>query len=545
MRTQARLQKDWTLADTLRQKLTEIGVTLFDKTNSWRSKDGLTGRIPAFSELDAGQPIESIIQEQLTPLANGLSAGGAAVVDDSQIRLLVQQREQARAQKDFARSDEVRDELKALGVEVFDKEKMWRAKNGLSGCIIGFHSESGATDLEITTLVVQREKARQSSDFGTADMVRMELRAAGVEIYDKEKVWKVADGRQGPVPSWTQIQAGGDNVLAQMQAQQQQQALLLPDMAMAMGVIQVQGDDAMQAQVAAQQTQDFADQQVVAQPVQVDDQALQMDSQTIQLDGQAFNFDGQTLQLDGQTLHLDDQTLQLLQQAQQAQQDQEAEQAQQLQHAQELQQAQQAQQAQQLQLIQQSQAAHALQQQQKANEAAAIGTAMGQALQSMTFNADLQREQQLQQAQLQQQLLQQQQQQQQLQQLQLQQQLQSLTAAASPEIQSELQLQQLQTLTTATTTTTEGTTVTPELQKAMQIMQDCAATGRIPQDSEIDWLVGIREKLRQARDFATADEIRNALRNNLGVELYEKEKRWATADGRQGFIPLWKDISGQ
>jgi len=197
------------------------------------------------------------------------------------------------------------------------------------------------------------------------------------------------------------------------------------------------------------------------------------------------------------------------------------------------------QQAQQLQLIQQSQAARALQQQQKANEAAAIGTAMGQALQSMTANADLQREQQIQQAQLQQQLLQQQQ----LQQLHLQQQLQSLTATASPEIQGELQLQQLQAMTTATTTTTEGTTMTPELQKAMEIMQDCTATGRIPQDSEIDWLVGIREKMRQSKDFATADEIRNALRNNLGVELYEKEKRWSTADGRQGFIPLWRDIS--
>jgi hypothetical protein len=222
--------------------------------------------------------------------------------------LLVQQREQARAQKDFARSDEVRDELKALGVEVFDKEKMWRAKNGLAGCIIGFSAEGVATDLEITTLVVQREKARQSSDFGTADMVRMELRAAGVEIYDKEKVWKVADGRQGPVPSWTQIQAGGDNVLVQMQAQQQQ-GMLSPEMAMAMGVVQVQGDEAMQAQFAAQQTQGMlSDPSLLgsdpaAEQVQVEEQPLQFDGQTLQLDGQILHLDGQILQLDsGQTV---------------------------------------------------------------------------------------------------------------------------------------------------------------------------------------------------------------------------------------------------
>jgi len=510
MRTQARLQKDWNLADTIRTKLTEMGVTLFDKTNSWHSKTGQTGRIPAFSELDAGQPIESIIQEQVMPQANGLSMSHV-VLDDSQVRLLVQQREQARAQKDFARSDELRDELKIYGVEVFDKDRMWRAKNGLAGCIIGFHAESGATDLEITTLVVQREKARQSSDFGTADLIRNELRAAGVEIYDKEKVWKIGNGRQGPVPSWQQIQSGGGDVLAQMQAQQQQQGMLSPDMAMAMGMVQVNGDDAMQAQVADHQTEDFSDQQ-----------------------GSAI--------------------LQLLQQAEQAEPDQQAqlnhqyEQVQQLQQAQQLQlqQLQQLQQAQQLQLLQQSQVAEGLQQQ-KAKEAVAIGTAMGQALQTMTAQAELQKQQQLQQAQLQQQ---------QLQQLHLQQQLQSLTMAASPELQNKYQLQQLQTLTTATppptpppttttTITTTETAVTPELQKVMEMMQDCTASGRMPQDSEIDWLVGIREKLRQARDFATADEIRNALRNNLGVELHEKEKRWATADGQKGFIPLWKDISGQ
>jgi len=495
MRTQARLQKDWNLADTIRTKLTEMGVTLFDKTNSWHSKTGQTGRIPAFSELDAGQPIESIIQEQVMPQANGLSMSDV-VLDDSQIRLLVEQLEQARAQKDFVRSDELRDELKTYGVEVFDNEKMWRAKNGLAGCIIGY-AEGGATDLEITTLVVQREKARQSSDFGTADLIRNELRTAGVEIYDKEKVWKVGDGRQGPVPTWQWIQSGGD-VSAHLQAQQQQQIMLSPDMAMAMGMVQVHGNDAMQAQVADQHIQD-------TEQAEQDQQAEQN--------------------------HQFEQ-IQQLQQAQQLQ-------------VQQLQQLQQAQQAQQLQLIQQGQAAQALKSQ-KANEAAAIGTAMGQALQSMTVQAELQKQQQLQQAQLQQQ---------QLQQLQLQQQLQSLTMAASPELLNEYQLQQLQTLTTTTTapTTTTATTIptittteatlTPELQKAMEIMQDCAASGRIPQDSEIDWLVGIREKLRQAKDFATADEIRNALRNNLGVELYEKEKRWATADGRQGFIPLWRDIS--
>jgi len=133
---------------------------------------------------------------------------GALSTDaESQIKALVQQREQARANKDFTRSDEIREELKTMGVEVFDKEKMWRSTSGASGVILGYHARGGPTDLEITTLVVQREKVRQSGDFGTSDMIRNELRAVGVEIYDKEKIWKASDGRQGPVPTWQQVQA--------------------------------------------------------------------------------------------------------------------------------------------------------------------------------------------------------------------------------------------------------------------------------------------------------------------------------------------------
>jgi len=211
-REQARLQKDWALADTIRVQLTTMGVTLFDKSSSWKTSDGQTGRIPTFSELDGlGGNIESIIQQQALEMqsAQVLATAMMGGEVEGQIKELVKQREQARSNKDFTRSDEIRQELRQLGVEVYDKEKMWRAKSGASGVIIGWHSKTGPTDLEITTLVNQREKARQSSDWATSDMIRNELRAVGVEIYDKEKVWKATDGRQGPVPSWQQIQAGG------------------------------------------------------------------------------------------------------------------------------------------------------------------------------------------------------------------------------------------------------------------------------------------------------------------------------------------------
>merc|ERR1719262_226053 len=102
-----------------------------------------------------------------------------------------------------------------MGVEVFDKDKMWKSKNGLSGIVIGYRSggngdkqPGGPTDVEISTIVQQREKARHQSDWTTADMIRDELKQWGVEIYDKDKIWKCSDGRNGMVPSWDQVSAG-------------------------------------------------------------------------------------------------------------------------------------------------------------------------------------------------------------------------------------------------------------------------------------------------------------------------------------------------
>mmetsp|Transcript_91193 Transcript_91193/g.284197 ORF Transcript_91193/g.284197 Transcript_91193/m.284197 type:complete len:393 (-) Transcript_91193:109-1287(-) len=205
MREQARLGKDWSLADTIREKLVSSGVTLWDKSRSWKSSDGQSGRIPTFSEIEAGHTPESFMAEQEA----GTTAAPAGDGSETHIKYLVQLREQARAQKDWAQSDKLREELKALGVDIFDKDKMWRSKSGSAGVIIGYRGANGPTDLEISTLVVQRERARQGNDYATSDMIRNELRAVGVEIQDREKTWRSSDGRSGAVPSWSTIIGGG------------------------------------------------------------------------------------------------------------------------------------------------------------------------------------------------------------------------------------------------------------------------------------------------------------------------------------------------
>merc|ERR1719410_1194103 len=67
-REQARLQKDWTLADTLRTQLSTMGITLYDKTQSWKSNDGRSGRIPTFNEIDGGN-LETVVATMAVEMA--------------------------------------------------------------------------------------------------------------------------------------------------------------------------------------------------------------------------------------------------------------------------------------------------------------------------------------------------------------------------------------------------------------------------------------------------------------------------------------------
>lgn len=371
MREQARLGKDWGLADATRERLTAAGVTLFDKTNSWRSSDGRTGRIPNWSEIEAGQSPEAIIAQQddkVTHQGDG---------SESHIKYMIQMREQARAAKDWAQSDKIRDDLRAIGVEVFDKEKMWRAKSGISGVIIGFLGSSGPTDLEISTLVVQRERARQSSDYGTADMIRDELRKGGVEISDKDKCWRCSNGRSGPIPVWATIlgaPGGNDGRMAQH---------------MTMGSMSGAGD--LRNQIIQAALQSATNPNTAAR------------------------------------------TLMLLQQAN-------------------------------------------------------SGMSMGMAPASMP--GAMQRKA-----------------------------IPSL-APAAPRPNAN----------------------NPDLQEAMAFINHSQASGHRVTDAEITWLVELREKMRQQKDFGSADSLRNSMRSTLSVELYEKEKQWVAADGRQGSIPLWNNL---
>lgn len=310
-----------------------------------------------------------------------MGIGAIADPDIANIKSLVNQREQARAKKDFTRSDELRDQLKGMGVEVFDKEKMWKSSTGATGVVLGYRGLGGPTDLEITTLVAQREKARQNKDWTLSDNIRNELKAVGCEIYDKEKVWKTNDGRQGPVPSYQQV--GGTAMPGVMP-----------------GVGGCSGVGMMSS--AKQSTP------IIGTPAPL----LQVIAKTAAL--AAKNAGDMAPQL-----------LQLLQQI----------------------------------------------------NGGPVNKAGG---------------------------------------------------SARPASQAQPQ-------------SSSGTT-NPEAMEALSFVNKCKQEGRPATDAEIEWLVGIREKLRQNKDFTAADELRNAMKTGISVELWEKDKRWSCGDGRSGTIPMWTSM---
>eukprot|EP01048_Picozoa_sp_COSAG05_P014640 COSAG05_NODE_1678_length_4291_cov_649.414122_3_plen_81_part_00 len=67
------------------------------------------------------------------------------------------------------------------------------AVGGLSSSICEVSNE------EIEELVGQREQHRANKDWASADRVRDDLRARGVDVFDKERTWKTTDGRQGRI----------------------------------------------------------------------------------------------------------------------------------------------------------------------------------------------------------------------------------------------------------------------------------------------------------------------------------------------------------
>jgi len=151
-----------------------MGIELYDKEKEWRSRDGRRGML-----FTAG-PIECTLADEV-------------------IQEMIRDREEARRGKDFARADMVRDELRNHGVELDDKEAMWRTAGGRMGTYTGGPQPPVINGETIRQLVAERERLRAAQNFEAADELRRQLSTLGVEIFDNERVWRTRDGQQGVI----------------------------------------------------------------------------------------------------------------------------------------------------------------------------------------------------------------------------------------------------------------------------------------------------------------------------------------------------------
>ena len=112
-RAEARADRDFEKADTIRAELEgTYGVKLFDRDGRWQDSEG---RVGFYQELHKAPKVKVVSSTSLSR---------------EQIQLLVDNRTKARRARNFQLADELRDELAASGVELFDKMNSWQSVDG-------------------------------------------------------------------------------------------------------------------------------------------------------------------------------------------------------------------------------------------------------------------------------------------------------------------------------------------------------------------------------------------------------------------------------
>jgi len=114
-----------------------------------------------------------------------------------EITALVEKRERARAEKRWSEADAIRDDLASRNVQVVDRDDLWRCGPMIGLYNLSYDLKDGA----IKTCLDLREEARAAKDYANADFIRDMMKDAGVELKDWEGIWwSVRDERHGKLP---------------------------------------------------------------------------------------------------------------------------------------------------------------------------------------------------------------------------------------------------------------------------------------------------------------------------------------------------------
>ena len=119
--------------------------------------------------------------------------------DVSKVEELVEERADAKARRDYAAADAIRDQLNAMGISVDDRSREWRVADAPYCRARG---DSASVDVAtVEALVAERSSAKIAGEYDTADAIRDRLRNEfGVSVDDRVKEW-VVDGRSTAAPA--------------------------------------------------------------------------------------------------------------------------------------------------------------------------------------------------------------------------------------------------------------------------------------------------------------------------------------------------------
>lgn len=118
-------------------------------------------------------------------LDGNVSQTATNTAEAQEIEQLIEKRNQARANKDWATADAIRDELKARNIVLED------TPNGVK-----WHKEEATPTVDtkwIEEMIANRTQAKANKDWATADAIRDELKAKGITLIDTPQgvEWKV------------------------------------------------------------------------------------------------------------------------------------------------------------------------------------------------------------------------------------------------------------------------------------------------------------------------------------------------------------------
>ncbi|CAK0827022.1 unnamed protein product, partial [Prorocentrum cordatum] len=211
-REEHRLNRNWQAADEVREALRIQGVEVMDAQRQWLTTDGRSGTYEA-----AGAPM---VPADICSLLGGASAGAASLgaLGLGSLGVLgslgalggaaspaglgiqkpsVDPTAAVAAQAISALSGLLAQRGQVTPQQLQTMQQLQQSLLAAPQAAAPVSTGMTFSTPSIAALVAGREQARDRRDFTAADSIRTDLRSHGVEVWDKDKVWRCTDGRSG------------------------------------------------------------------------------------------------------------------------------------------------------------------------------------------------------------------------------------------------------------------------------------------------------------------------------------------------------------